>query len=168
MSKPYTSAVTITVLVGAALVASGCSSSAPRNDKALSISQAADGKGIEVAVSEALARSLLEQAIGAEIECGTELDDGFGELLRELDRGGRRSRATLRDGDQVVTAVRSGRRLKMRFDNIDDDGRFEVTMPWAVAECLLDGSAELTDKDVDRIQVRVIGGDGGSFEIAVR
>lgn len=167
MKRPHLLVVTMAILVGAALTATGCSSSAPRHHKALSISESADGKGIEIAVSEALARSLLEQAIGAEIECGAELDDDVGRLLHELDRGGRHSRATLRDDDAVVTATRSGNKLRMRFDN-DDDGRFEVTMPWAVAECLLDGAAQLTDRDVGRIKVKVVGGEGGSFELAVK
>ncbi|MGD8439365.1 MAG: hypothetical protein PVG53_02440 [Holophagae bacterium] len=168
MKGSHLCVATMAILVGAAVTTTGCSSSAPRDTKALSISQSADGKGIEIAVSEGLARSVLEQAIGAEIECGAELDDDFGRLLRELDRGGRHSRGTLRDDDGVVTATRSGSKLRMKFDTVDDDGRFEVTMPWAVAECLLDGSARLTDRDVGRIKVRVIGGEGGSFELAVK
>jgi hypothetical protein len=41
-------------------------------------------------------------------------------------------------------------------------------MPWAVAEYLVDGSASLSSRDAGRIEVSVVGADGGSFELAVR
>ena len=119
-----------------------------------------------VAVSETLARSLLEGVVGADLECGADLDSDFAAMLRELDRGGRGSRATIRDEDGVITARRSGRSLKVDFDDTDGGG-LEIKMPWAVAECLLDGSATLTEKDAGSIRVKLVGSEGGSFEFKV-
>jgi hypothetical protein len=156
------------VMVASLAVGVGCASSGDRGSKSLSISESAHGDGIVVAVSEALARSLLEDVVGSEIECGAELDDEFSAMLAELDREGRGGRATLRGDDGVLTARRSGSSLKMTFRAADGEGRLEVRMPWAVAECLVDGSASLSSRDAGRIEVRVVGADGGSFELAVR
>jgi hypothetical protein len=119
-----------------------------------------------VAVSESLARSVLGGIVGADLECGADLDSDFAAMLRELDRGGWGSRATIRDEDGVITARRSGRSLKVDFDDTDGGG-LEIKMPWAVAECLLDGSATLTEKDAGSIRVKLVGSEGGSFEFKV-
>jgi len=149
-------------------VAVGCSSTGTTESKALTISETDGGNGVRVVVSESLARSVLEGIVGAELECGADLDGDFAAMLRELDRGGRGSRATLSDGDGVLTARRSGRNLRMDFDDFDGTGGFEIRMPWAVAECLLDGSGSLKPKDAASIRLRFVGSEGGSFELSVR
>ena len=67
----------------------------------------------------------------------------------------------------MLTARRSGRSLKLDFRDADGDGRLKVKMPWAVAECLLDGSATLSARDADSISVKLVGSDGGTFEFKV-
>jgi len=142
-------------------VLAGCTSS--KGAKSVSISENSKGNGLVVAVSESLARSLLTEVVGADLKCGSDLDDEFAAMLRELDRGGRGSRATLRDDDSVIIAHRSGRSLVMDIRDTDGGGRLEVEMPWAVAECLLDGSASISDKDAGSVKVKLVGADGGSF-----
>lgn len=164
---PHLCVITITTLLGAVLAASGCSSTAPAETRSVSISENGNGDGVVVAVSEALARSIVEGIVGDELHCGADLDSDFAAMLETLDRGGRGSRATLRDDDGELSARRSGRALKMRFSEVDGGGRLDITMPWAVAECLLDGSASLSAADAGSIRVRVVGADGGSFELKV-
>lgn len=135
--------------------------------KSVTISQTKGGEGMVVAVSEALARSVLEGMVGSELECGADLDAEFRSLLRELDSGGRGSRAVVRSEDGILTARRSGRSLKIEFDDADDGGGLEVKMPWAVARCMLDGSATLSAKDAGSIKVKLIGAEGGSFEFKI-
>lgn len=138
-----------------------------KTTKSVSISEGKDGNGLVVAVSEALARSLLEGVVGADLNCGADMDADFEAVLHKLDRGGRGSRATIRDENGVLTARRSGRSLKLDFDDADGSGGLEVKMPWAVAECLLDGSATLSAKDAGSIKVKITGSEGGSFEFKV-
>jgi hypothetical protein len=135
--------------------------------KNVTISATGDGADLSVTVSRALAWSLFEAVIGSELECGTDLDREFETLLRDLDRGGRGSRAALRDGDGTLTAHRSGRSLKLRFEDTEGGGGLKVKMPWKVAECLLDGSATLDAKDARSIKIELTGGDGGSFRFKV-
>jgi len=166
MNRPRIMVITVLALALASPFAlAGCTSS--EGAKSISISENNNGNGLVVAVSEAFARSLLEKVIGADLKCGADIDDEFAAMLRELDRGGRGSRATLRDDDGVITARRSGRSLKMDIRDSNDGGRLEVKMPWAVAECLLDGSATLIEKDAGSIRVKLVGSDGGSFEFKV-
>ena len=167
MNRFCVSMVTVLVLMTTSTVVISCSTASKKESKSLSISETKGGDGLVVAMSEALARSLLEGVVGANLECGADLDSDFATMLRELDRGGRGSRATIRDEDGVITARRSGRSLKIDFDDADDGGRLEIKMPWAVAECLLDGSATLTEKDAGSIRVKVVGSEGGSFEFKV-
>ena len=154
------------ILVAFSPMVFGCSTASKKESKSVSISETKNGEGLVVAVSESLARSVLEGIVGADLECGSDLDSDFAAMLRELDRGGRGSRATIRDEDGVITARRSGRSLKVDFDDTDGGG-LEIKMPWAVAECLLDGSATLTEKDAGSIRVKLVGSEGGSFEFRV-
>ena len=167
MNKLRVSMITALVLVTASPVVFGCSTSSKKDSKSLSISESKNGDGLVVAMSEALARSLLEGVVGADLECGADLDSDFAAVLHELDRGGRGSRVTIRDEDGVITARRSGRSLKLDFADADGGGGLEIKMPWAVAECLLDGSATLTEKDAGSIRVKLVGSEGGSFEFKV-
>jgi len=167
MNKPRVMFAMLVVLLVSSSTVTGCSSTSKRESKSVTISESKGGNGLVVAMSEALARSLVEGMIGAEIECGGDLDSEFAGVLRELDRSGRGSRASLRDEDGIISLRRSGSSLKMKIDDLDGGGRIEVKMPWTVAECLLDGSAELSAGDADSIRIKVTGSEGGSFEFAV-
>jgi hypothetical protein len=166
MKKFRISIATALVLTAFAPLVFGAGASSKKATRSLSISETKDGNGVVVAMSEALARSLLEGMVGADLECGSDLDGDFAAMLEKLDRGGRGSRATIRDEDGVITARRSGKNLKIELDDADGGG-LRVKMPWAVAECLLDGSATLSAKDAGSIRVKLVGSDGGSFEFKI-
>ena len=83
-------------------------------------------------------------------------------LLRELDHGGPRSRASFRDGETTIAARRRGGKLNLEIDG-SGSGRIEATMPWAVADCLL-GKTTTIDKTVtSSIKVKVTNEDGRNF-----
>jgi hypothetical protein len=164
MNKLRIALIVVFLISVASSAAFGSGSASTRS---VTISDIGDGDGMVVEVSKALALSVFEGVVGSEIECGADLDDEFAGLLRELGRGGRRSRAVLRSDDGVLTAHRKGRSLKLDFEDADDGGSLEVKMPWAVAECLLDGSSSLSAKDAGSIKIKITGADGGSFEFKV-
>ena len=167
MNKLRTSIATALVLTAFAPLVFGAGAASKKGTKSVSISETKDGNGLVVAMSEALARSLLEGMVGADLKCGSDIDGDFAAMLRKLDRGGRGSRATIRDEDTLITARRSGNSLKIELDDADGGGGLRVKMPWAVAECLLDGSATLSAKDAGSIRVKLVGSDGGSFEFKI-
>ena len=167
MNKLRVSIATALVLTAFSPLALGAGAASKKETKSVSISETKDGNGLVVAMSEALARSLLEGMVGADLKCGSDIDGDFAAMLHKLDRGGRGSRATIRDDDGVITARRSGNSLKIELDDADGGGGLRVKMPWAVAECLLDGSATLSAKDAGSIRVKLVGADGGSFEFKV-
>lgn len=166
MNRLRVTMITVLILAAASpvVLASGKNT---KSTESVSISQSSGGDQLVVAMSEALARSLLQGVVGADLKCGADVDHEFAAMLRELDRGGRGSRASIRDEDGVITARRSGRSLEMEIRDSSGGGRLEVKMPWAVAECLLDGSATLTEKDAGSIRVKLVGSEGGSFEFKV-
>jgi hypothetical protein len=165
MNKHRVVMIVMIVVSVASIAAAG--SGSRNGSKSITVSDTKTGDGLVVAVSEALARSVLEGMIGSTIECGADLDREFGDLLRELDRGGRGSRAVLRSEDGVLTVRRKGRSLKLEFDDADDGRVLRVKMPWSVAECMLDGSATMSAKEAGSIKVELIGADGGSFTFEV-
>ena len=167
MNKLRISIATALVLTAFSPLAFGAGAASKKETKSVSISETKDGNGLVVAMSEALARSLLEGMVGADLKCGSDIDGDFAAMLRKLDRGGRGSRATIRDEDTLITARRSGNSLKIELDDADGGGGLRVKMPWAVAECLLDGSATLSAKDAGSIRVKLVGSDGGSFEFKI-
>jgi len=166
MNKLRVSMITVLVLAAVSPVVLAGGKSA-KSTTSVSISRNSDGDELVVAVSEALARTILEEVVGADLKCGADVDHEFAAMLRELDREGRGGRAAIRDDDGVMIARRSGRSLKMEIRDSDGGGRLEVKMPWAVAECLLDGSATLSTKDAASIRVKLVGSDGGSFEFKI-
>lgn len=167
MNKLRISIATALVLTATSPLAFGAGAASKKETKSMSISETKDGNGLVVAMSEALARSLLEGMVGADLKCGSDIDGDFAAMLHKLDRGGRGSRATIRDEDSVITARRSGNSLKIDLDDADGGGGLRVKMPWAVAECLLDGSSTLSAKDAGSIRVKLVGSDGGSFEFKI-
>jgi hypothetical protein len=152
-------------LLGFALAVGGCVSGSART-RSVTISEARSGHGVQVAVSEALARELLEGAIGSELRCQGEVDEEFGSVLRALDAGGRGSRATLEGDDGVLLARRTRRGLELSLRGRAGGGRIDAVLPWALAECMLGRSVRL-DADVAHVRLAIRGEDGGSFDLHV-
>ena len=146
------------VVVALATFAIGCASSEPKSDLNIDF----DDNEIRVAVSAEVARGLMEELIGSDLDCQGEIDTGMEKLLRELDHGGPRSRASYRDGETTIAARRRGGKLNLEIDG-SVSGRIEATMPWAVADCLL-GKTTTIDKTVtSSIKVKVTNEDGRNF-----
>ena len=148
-----------------AMAAVACATTTPEQ-KSLTVSESDDGQGVVVAVSEALARELLEDTFGSDLSCDGELDPDFEGMLRTLDRQGRGGRATLTDDDSVVTAHRRGRTVEFDVRDLEGGGAIEVVMPWTAAECLL-GENVTFDKGFEDVRVTIKGDGGGSFELRV-
>jgi hypothetical protein len=135
-----------------------CASSETKSD----LNIAVDSDEIRVAVSEAVARGVVESLLGDDVECDGDIDDDFKNLLARLDRSGPRSRATYRDGENTIDARRRGGRLDLDITG-QGSGRIEATMPWAIAECLL-GNATTLDESITRaIKVKVTNSEGRNF-----
>ncbi len=147
----------VAVMATVALIA-GCATSEPKSDLNIDV----NSNDITVAVSEAVARGLMEDLIGSELDCSSDIDDPLKALLVKLDRDGPRSRATVRDGETTLNAHRRGGKLDLDISGAGS-GRIEATMPWAVAECLL-GTTTTIDRTVtSAIKVKVTNPEGRNF-----
>lgn len=99
----------------------------------------------------------LDDLLGGRLDCSGPADGALGVLLAALDRGGPRARASVRDGDAMLTGRRRGGRVDLTAGL--GDGRLEVRMPWAAAECLLGRSTAL-GAALDGLEVTAVGADG--------
>ena len=150
--------IRIGAVVALTLFAITCASSEPKSDLNIDVND----QEIRVAVSAAVARGLMEELIGSDLDCQGEIDTGMRRLLQELDQDGPRSRASIRDGETTIAARRRGGRLDLDIRGAGS-GRIEATMPWAVADCLL-GKTTTVDKTVtSSIKVKVTNEDGRNF-----
>jgi len=146
-----------------AFLALACASSEPKSDFELDV----DDDEISVAISEAVARALMEDLFGADLECEGEVDGHLRALLEKLDRDGPRSRASYRDGEETVSGRRRGGRLDLEIRG-DGPGKIEATMPWAVAECLLGRNTSVDDAFTSSIKVKVRNPDGRNFSFKLQ
>ena len=138
------------VLVAVMVMVVACASSKPPSDFELNV----DSDEIRVAISKEAARGMLDGLIGSELKCDGELDGNMKRLLRELDAGGPRARATFRDGETTVEGRRHGKRLDFVVRG-EGPGRFEATMPWAIGRCLLGDTATFDQATASSITVKV-------------
>jgi len=132
-----------------AFLALSCASSEPKSDFELDI----DSDEITVAVSEAVARGLMEDLIGADLECDGDLD--------------RHLKAFLRDGENTVDGRRRGSKLDLKIRGAGS-GKIEATMPWAIAECMLGRNTSIDDTLTSSIKVKVTNEDGRDFSFRLR
>jgi len=152
------SRIKITLVCAAVGMAAACASSEPKSD----LNIAVDNDEIRVAVSEAVARGVMESLLGDDLECGGEIDGEFKALLARLDRSGPRSRATYRDGENTIEARRRGGKLNLDITG-QGSGRIEASMPWAIAECLLGRSSTVEATMTSSIRVKVTNPEGRNF-----
>ncbi len=139
-------------------VIAGCATSEPKSDLNIDIND----NDITVAVSETVARGLMENLIGSELDCRSDIDGSLEALLEKLDRGGPRSHATIRDGETTLSARRRGGKLDLDVSGAGS-GRIEATMPWAVAECLLGNTTTIDRTVTSSIKVKVTNPEGRNF-----
>ena len=148
----------LVVIVATAAMIAGCATSEPRSDLNIDVNDTS----ISVAVSESVARGLMENLIGSDLDCRSDIDGNLEGLLEKLDRGGPRSRATVRDGETTLSAHRRGGRLDLDISGAGS-GRIEATMPWAVAECLLGNTTTIDHAVTSAIRVKVVNPEGRNF-----
>ncbi len=153
------------LIVTAAIVFSAlaCASSEPKSDFDLTV----NNDEINVAVSKAVARGIVEGLVGADLDCESEIDGGMEALLTKLDRGGPRSHATYRDGETTIDATRRGGKLDLDITG-EGSSRIEATMPWAVAQCLLGQHTSLDKTMTSSIKVKVTNDDGRNFSFRLQ
>jgi hypothetical protein len=148
----------LVVIVATAAMIAGCATSEPKSDLNIDVNDT----NISVAVSESVARGLMENLIGSDLDCRSDIDGNLETLLEKLDRGGPRSRATVRDGETTLSAHRRGGRLDLDISGAGS-GRIEATMPWAVAECLLGNTTTIDHAVTSAIRVKVVNPEGRNF-----
>lgn len=146
------------VVIAAAGVVVGCASSEPKSDFSFDV----DDDQIRIALSEDVARGLIEELIGADLDCQADVDGGLHDLLEDLDRKGARSRASLRDGETTIKARRRGGKLDLDISGVGS-GKIEATMPWSVAECLLGNTTTIDRTMTSAIRIKVTNPDGRNF-----
>ena len=144
----------------AALLSVGisCTSSEPKSDFSFDV----DDEQIRVALSEDVARGLMKELIGTDLDCTGDIDGGLETLLQKLDQNGPGSRATYRDGESTITARRRGRKVDLDLSG-GGSGRIEATMPWAVAECLLGRITSIDAATTSAIKVKVTNPEGRNY-----
>jgi len=149
----------VLIAVAAAAIV-GCATAEPQPDVRLDVS----GDDVELTVSSAVVRSLLEDALDDALDCTGDLDPALRDFLERLDRSAR-AHATLRGDDATVTGRRHGGRLDLRADGADG-GRLEATVPWALGACLL-GRGTTVEEALGGgrfpVEVRVVSADGGTL-----
>jgi hypothetical protein len=150
--------VRLTIFAVSLMVAIACASSEPKSDFAFDV----DSDEIRVAMSAEIARGLMEELFGADLDCKSEIDGGMEKLLLKLQHDGPRARATYRDGESTIQGSRHGGRLDLAITG-EGQGKIETTMPWAVADCLLGNKTTIDDTMTSSIKVKVTNEDGRNF-----
>jgi len=151
----------LTLVIG--FLALACVSSEPNSDFELDVND----DEITVALSEAVARGVMEDLIGADLECDEGADGQFGAFLEKLDHGGPRAKASYRDGENTIDGRRRGSKLDLKIRGTGS-GKIEATMPWAVAECMLGRSTSINESFTSSIEIKVTNEDGRNFSFRLR
>jgi hypothetical protein len=146
-----------------AFLALACASSEPNSDFELKI----DDDEITVVISDAVAQGVMDDLIGADLECDGDLDSHFRVFLEKLDSDGPRARASYRDGENTIDGRRRGSKLDLKIHGIGS-GKIEATMPWAIAECMLGDKTSIDDTLTSSIKVKVTNKDGRNFSFRLR
>jgi hypothetical protein len=155
--------VRLTIFAVSLMVAIACASSEPKSDFSFDV----DSDEIRVAMSAEVARGLMEEFIGADLDCKSEIDGGMEKLLLKLQHDGPRARATYRNGENTVRGSRRGSRVDLVITG-EGQGKIETTMPWAVADCLLGNRTSINDTVTSSIKVKVTNEDGRNFSFRMR
>ncbi len=147
------------IVILAALVAvTSCASSEPKSDFSFDVNE----NQIRIALSEDVARGIMEELVGADLDCDGDIDGGLETLLQKLDHDGPRSRASYRNGETTIAARRRGGTLDLDLTG-QGSGSIKATMPWAVAECLLGRTTTINASMTSAIKVKVTNPEGRNF-----
>lgn len=153
-----TSLLAVTLLLLATTVFAG------KNDRELSVQiEAADGSSISFSIASGFVNGILEGLAGADVDCDVTTDADTRAMLEHLDRRGEGSKYRFRD-DEGQRVKASRRRGQLELD-IERSGRknAHVSLPWAVAECMLGRHVELGREARARLDVE----DEGAIRIRI-
>ncbi|MDH3523429.1 MAG: hypothetical protein OES32_07555 [Acidobacteriota bacterium] len=138
--------------------------SAGTKDKELSVRiEGEDGADISFSISGGFVDGILEGLAGADVDCDVTTDDDTRAMLRHLDRRGEGAKYRFRDDEgKLIKARRRHGQLELEIaKGAERDAH--VSLPWAVAECMLghrtqlsrDARAELELEDEGSIRIRI-------------
>jgi hypothetical protein len=120
-----------------------------------------DGDDVHLSIGTGFLSAMVRTLAPMALECDTSNDDPkVRRLFRELDRAGEPSRGTLREDGDLIEARRERGTLHMTVTDGDDGDVARISMPWAVARCIL-GGEEVSREELERAF------DGGEFAIRV-
>jgi len=119
-----------------------------------------DGDDVHLSIGTGFLSAMVRTFAPMALECDTSADPKVRRLFRELDRAGEPSRGTLRDDGDLLEARREGGTLEMTVTDGDDGDVARISMPWAVARCVL-GGEKVSRKELEQAF------EGGEFEIHV-
>ncbi len=152
------SLLSMTLLMLATIVSAGT------KDKELSVRiEGEDGADISFSISGGFVEGILEGLAGADVDCEVTTDDDTRAMLRHLDRRGDGAKYRFRnDEGKLIKARRRHGQLELDIANGAENGA-HVSLPWAVAECMLghrvelsrDARASLELEDEGSIRIRI-------------
>ena len=144
MRKIAKTQVSLTAL---ALLLVASSLFAGKKDKELSLHiEGEDGLNISLSVSADFVDSLLEGLAGSSMDCDVTTDDETRAMLEHLDRRGEGSKYKFRDDEGKLIKARR-RRGQLELDIAKSGEKHaDVSLPWAIAECMLGQRAEFSSE----------------------
>jgi hypothetical protein len=118
---------------------------AGKKDKELSLRiEGEDGTRFSMSISADFVASILEGLAGSDMDCDATTDEETREMLVYLDRHGEGSKYRFRDEEgKLVKARRERGQLELDIERSEEKDA-HVSLPWAVAECMLGRRAALS------------------------
>ncbi len=137
---------------------------AGKKDKELSVQiEGEDGVSLSFSISAGFVEGLLEGLAGADLDCDVTTDRDTRAMLEHLDHHGEGAKYRFHDDDGKLIKARR-RRGQLDLDIVErGEEDAHVSLPWAIAECMLghrvelsaDARAELVFEDEGAVRIRV-------------
>ncbi len=103
-----------------------------------------DGADLSFSISAGFVEGILEGLAGADVDCEVTTDVDTRAMLEHLDRRGEGSKYRYRDDDGDLVKARR-RRGQLELDIArEGENDAHVSLPWALAECMLGHRVELS------------------------
>ena len=136
------------------LVASSIAVAGGRREQMTLEIESAEGESISVSISADFVGLLAEKLASGAMECEGTNEEDTRAMLEHLSRRGEGSKYTLAKADgEVIRARRKKGQLHLQIEKPDEKVT-EVSMPWAVAECMLGHDVPVLRGD-DRLALSV-------------
>lgn len=137
---------------------------AGKKDKELNLQiEGDDGVNISLSISADFVDGILEGLAGSDIDCDVTTDKETRAMLEHLDRRGEGAKYRFRDDEgKLIKASRRRGQLELDITRSGDSDA-HVSMPWAIAECMLGRQVEFSNDPRGEFVVE----DEGSIRIRV-